>query len=77
MELVKQITCSLSKKIQHEGIGGKRYESTDLFESESEQVLQATDYEECHAVWLTLRSRVEARIREREQALIESLGKPF
>lgn len=74
MELIKQITCSLSAKIQHESYGGAKYTSTDLFESESEQVPTTLDFEECQTIWNTLRKRVEGRIAARKQALIESLN---
>lgn len=74
---VKSITCSLSEKIQHEGIGGKRYESSDLFESESEQVPSSMDFDEVQTVWRELRRRVEGRIEERKQALINKLSQPF
>lgn len=73
MDLVKQITCSLSEKIQHESYGGAKYTSTDLFESESDQVPTTMDFEEVQAVWSELRKRVEARIKARKEALIATL----
>lgn len=75
MDLVKQITCSLSEKIQHESFGGPKYTSTDLFESESEQVPTTMDFDEVQVVWNVLRRRVEARIGERKRELIASLRK--
>lgn len=76
--LIKQITCSLSEKIQHESYGGAKYTSTDLFESESEQVPSTLDFEECQLVWSNLRRRVEARIGERKRELIATLqGRPY
>lgn len=67
--LIKQITCSLSEKVQLESIGGPKYSSVDFFDSESEQVLASMDEEEVRQVWLELRRRVEGRIKERKQAL--------
>ena len=77
-ELIKQITVSLSEKIQAESYGGPKYTSFDLFESESEQVPATFDSEECQVVWNVLRRRVEARIGERKRELIASLqGRPY
>lgn len=74
MELTKTITVSLSIKVQHEGIGGLKYESSDLFECESETVPSSYDESECAEVHKTLRDRVEKRIADRKAVLIESLN---
>jgi len=75
-DLTKTITVSLAVKLQHESMGGNRYESSDLFECESEEVLASMDADECREVWLELRRRVEGRIQERKTALIEELRNP-
>jgi len=77
METVKNVVCSMSVKIQHESIGGKKYESTDLFESESEQVPSDMDYDDVQKVWTELRRRVEERIEARKLDLINKLSQPF
>lgn len=70
---LKNIVVSQSEKIQLESIGGPKYSSVDLFESESEQVPTTMDETEVYAVWQTLRDRVEKRLQTRKQALIDSL----
>lgn len=73
--LYKNIVCSQSEKVQLESYGGPKYTSVDLFESESEQVPTVLDFEEVQTVWRTLRERVENRLKERKQALINEITK--
>lgn len=62
MELKRIIAVSKSVKVQHEHLGGNRYEGTDFWSSESEEVPADLPHADVEDVRLMLRERVEADI---------------
>lgn len=73
MDLKRVIAVSKSEKIQKEQYGGPRYESIDIWSSESEEVpadLPASDVEEVRSM---LRDRVNADLANQKRLIIESL----
>lgn len=76
-ELKRIIAVSKSVRVQHEYHGGNRFEGTELWSSESEEVPSDLPKEDVDEVRLELRERVNADLERQKALLIASLnGKP-
>jgi len=73
-DLKRVISVSKSEKLQHEYHGGNRFEGTELWSSESEEIPADRPESEVEEVRLMLRERVNADLARQKAQLIASLN---